>query len=35
MQRLISLTFFAIILAMAPALHAQPYPSKPIRIIHA
>ena len=33
MQRLISLPVIALILATAPALHAQPYPSKPIRII--
>ncbi len=33
MHRLISLPVLAIILAMAPALHAQQYPSKPIRII--
>lgn len=33
MHRLISLPVLAIILAMAPTLHAQQYPSKPIRII--
>src|SRR5437763_961588 len=33
MQRLISLPVIAIIFAIAPALHAQQYPSKPIRII--
>ena len=33
MHRLSSLSLLAIMLAMAPALHAQPYPSKPIRII--
>ena len=33
MQRLISLPVLAIVFAIAPALHAQPYPSKPIRII--
>ena len=33
MQRLISLPVIAFILATAPALHAQQYPSKPIRII--
>jgi tripartite-type tricarboxylate transporter receptor subunit TctC len=33
MQRLISLPVIALILAIAPPLHAQQYPSKPIRII--
>lgn len=33
MHRFISLPALAVILAMAPALHAQQYPSKPIRII--
>jgi tripartite-type tricarboxylate transporter receptor subunit TctC len=33
MQRLISLPVLAIVFAIAPALHAQQYPSKPIRII--
>jgi len=33
MHRLIILPVFAIVMAMAPALHAQQYPSKPIRII--
>jgi tripartite-type tricarboxylate transporter receptor subunit TctC len=33
MHRLIALPVLAIVMAMAPALHAQPYPSKPIRII--
>lgn len=33
MHRLIALPVLAIILAMAPTLHAQQYPAKPIRII--
>jgi len=33
MHRLIALPVLAIVMAMAPALHAQQYPSKPIRII--
>lgn len=33
MHRLISLSVFAVIMAIAPTLHAQHYPSKPIRII--
>ena len=33
MHYLISLPMLAIALAMAPTLHAQQYPSKPIRII--
>jgi len=33
MHRLASLAALAIVLAMAPTLHAQQYPSKPIRII--
>jgi tripartite-type tricarboxylate transporter receptor subunit TctC len=33
MHRLVALTLLAIVAAAAPALHAQPYPSKPIRII--
>ena len=33
MHRLISLPVLAIILAMSSTLHAQQYPSKPIRII--
>src|SRR3989304_10385783 len=33
MHRLIALPVLAIILAIAPTLHAQQYPSKPIRII--
>jgi len=33
MHRLISLTALAIVLGAVPALHAQQYPSKPIRII--
>jgi tripartite-type tricarboxylate transporter receptor subunit TctC len=33
MHRLIALPVLAIVMAMAPTLHAQQYPSKPIRII--
>ena len=33
MNRLMSLPLLAIILAIAPTVHAQQYPSKPIRII--
>ncbi len=33
MHRLIAMPVFAIVMAMAPTLHAQQYPSKPIRII--
>lgn len=33
MHRLISLSALAVVLAAVPALHAQQYPSKPIRII--
>ena len=33
MHRLIALPVLAIVMAIAPTLHAQQYPSKPIRII--
>jgi tripartite-type tricarboxylate transporter receptor subunit TctC len=33
MHRLVSLPLLAVLVAIAPALHAQQYPSKPIRII--
>lgn len=33
MHRLVSLPVLAVLLAMAPTLHAQQYPSKPVRII--
>ena len=33
MKRLVSMPLVALILAIAPALHAQQYPTKPIRII--
>ena len=33
MHRLIALPVLAIVMAMAPALHAQQYPSRPVRII--